>query len=121
MGRARNFPREVAVVSYLILSNARARVVDLASSVSYRQYRILNFGWKISAHAAGIGGLVAYCYIFTSRFGMEYTFIFIAAVLLAGLVMASRIRLDAHSPAQTYIGFLIGIGITLFAGPFLEI
>ena len=39
----------------------------------------------------------------------------VISVLLAGLVGAQRIHSKAHTPAQVYVGFLAGVGLTLMA------
>ncbi len=72
----------------------------------------VNFFWKISAHAAGIGGVLCYFFIFSRHAESEQTILFSIIFLIAGLVLGARIALKAHSPAQTYVGFLIGILVT---------
>lgn len=84
----------------------------------------VNIFSKISAHATGMGGLVAMNYITLVTFpeyssivvplfngqAMEITLsaLFITTILMAGLVGASRLILDAHHPSDLYGGYLIG-------------
>ncbi len=82
-----------------------------------------NIFTKISAHAAGMGGLVA-AGIFTATewagssgnipfFGgtvsVSINFLLAAMILLAGLVGVSRLSLGAHTPQDLYRGYLAGI------------
>ena len=71
---------------------------------------IVNFRWKISAHGAAVGGLVAFIYLlifkqltFSNLIPMLY-----AAVLIAGLVGMSRVIRERHTTMQVLAGILNG-------------
>ncbi len=79
---------------------------------------------KVSAHAAGMGGLVGvaavnYLYFnfdtFTLHLGtlglfeVSTSFVLVILILLAGLVGSARLALNAHTPGQLYGGFAIGL------------
>lgn len=71
---------------------------------------IVNFRWKISAHGAAVGGLVAFIYLlifkqltFNNLIPMLY-----AAVLIAGLVGMSRVIRERHTTMQVLAGILNG-------------
>ena len=74
---------------------------------------IVNFWWKISAHMAGIGGLMALLWQIDA---MELeiisrpwmVFYIILAILLAGLLGTSRLLLKRHTLPQVLAGFLNG-------------
>jgi len=72
---------------------------------------IVNRHWKISAHAAGMGGLVAMLFFLicsgNSVEGMQWQFL--VSVLLAGLVCTSRVVLQRHTLWQLAAGFLTGL------------
>ncbi len=71
---------------------------------------IVNFWWKISAHMIGIGGLVG-AFIGLSFFlSMNMGMLIALMILVAGLIGFSRLKLQAHSQAQIYTGFLLGCG-----------
>ncbi|MFT6845431.1 MAG: membrane-associated phospholipid phosphatase [Flavobacteriales bacterium] len=73
---------------------------------------VVNFYWKISAHATGIGGLVgAFLGLSILHQSQEYEIMFVL-FLLAGLVGSARLFLKAHSPAQVYAGFLLSFFIS---------
>lgn len=77
---------------------------------------IINLRWKISAHMAGIGGLLgcvfSVCYNIK---GQNPYILFIILIILVGALGVSRIILQRHTPAQVYIGFLVGLVISYFA------
>jgi membrane-associated phospholipid phosphatase len=72
----------------------------------------INFVWKISAHAMGIGGLLG------AIMGASYVQminpyrLFIGVILLAGLTCMSRIILGKHTLMQLLCGFLLGFAST---------
>ncbi len=71
---------------------------------------IINFRWKISAHGAGMGGLVAMFGILT-RYSLPDMHLWVwttAAVLITGLLCSARVMLGRHTPMQTIAGALVG-------------
>ncbi len=69
---------------------------------------IVNFYWKISLHMTAMGAIVGmlYCinlYGYGRMFNTMLAFIF-----FAGLLGASRLYLNRHTPAQVLAGFLTG-------------
>ncbi len=81
---------------------------------------IVNFKWKISAHAAGIAGIVAMLIQITKDgFPMPGMTLWIAgAILLAGLLGSARVWLGRHSLMQVLAGNTVGFicvwGLSLF-------
>lgn len=72
--------------------------------------QIVNLWWKISAHAAGIAGIVALL-IRIARQGWPMPALFgwiVACVALAGLLGAARVWLGRHTPWQVIAGFAVG-------------
>lgn len=75
----------------------------------------INFFWKISAHALGIGGLLG-AVMGVSRIHLVNPWLaFIALFLVVGLVCTSRIYLNRHTPLQTYAGACLGYASTFSA------
>lgn len=81
---------------------------------------IVNFKWKISAHAAGIAGIVAMLIQITKDgFPMPGMTLWIAgAILSAGLLGSARVWLGRHSLMQVLAGSAVGFicvwGLSLF-------
>ncbi len=72
---------------------------------------IVNIRWKISAHAAAMGGLVGLgFFILMYRLAMmDFTPWVFALVIVAGMVCTSRLILRRHTQWQVAAGFLVGL------------
>ncbi|MDE6443036.1 MAG: phosphatase PAP2 family protein [Muribaculaceae bacterium] len=71
---------------------------------------IVNFWWKISAHAAGIAGVVALL-VRIARDGNPHPAVFgwlIATIILAGLLGSARVWLGRHTVWQVMAGLTVG-------------
>ncbi len=71
---------------------------------------IVNFWWKISAHATAAGGLVAivmHMILMNIRI-YDLTDPLIAVILVAGLTGSTRLLLERHTPGQVWAGYLNG-------------
>lgn len=75
---------------------------------------IVNFFWKISAHATGMGGLLGSVIFLSFLFYKMPLFLIIVLSLCSGWVMWARLELEAHTPAQLIAGFALGIFSMLF-------
>ena len=80
---------------------------------------LINFFWKISAHAIGVGGLLGGIMGVARIHLMNHYWAFIAVIVIAGLVGTSRIFLERHTPMQVYAGFCLGF-ICTFVASFLS-
>lgn len=93
-------------VGYFYIGAAAATTVNL----------IINFRWKISAHGAGIGGLIAMLMIL-NRYGLPVYNLWgwvLAGIIAAGLLGAARVWLWRHTPMQTICGEIVGfLGVIL--------
>ena len=69
---------------------------------------IISLKWKISAHAAAIGGLLGGFFGLAFRLQENPVYILIALILIAGIVGTSRLILQKHTSEQVYAGFLLG-------------
>ena len=87
----------------------------IGSAVSLVIAMVINFFWKISAHALGVGGLlggimgVAHIHLINPYWA------FIVVILIGGFVGMSRIFLRRHTPMQVYAGFCLGFVCTFAA------
>lgn len=77
---------------------------------------IVNFRWKISAHAAGIAGVVALLIRIESTGSPEPQLMFwlILTVALAGLMGSARVWLGRHTVLQVLAGYAVGFCSVLF-------
>lgn len=96
----------------------------LGSSIGLFLAFFINIFDKISAHTVGIGGILGFILLFLFQQGNTVLFsqgfteniylipmslVFLITILIAGLTGSSRLYLKAHSPAQVYAGYFIGI------------
>lgn len=79
---------------------------------------LINLAWKISIHLTAMGGLTAglfYLY-YLGLIPSIWPLLFL--ILSSGSVAAARLSLKAHSPAQIYFGYLLGVigmlGVSLY-------
>jgi hypothetical protein len=69
---------------------------------------IINFWSKISLRSIGAGALNAVVIILSIKTQVPLTFILLGTLIIGGLVLSSRLKLNSHNPQQVYLGFLIG-------------
>ena len=79
-----------------------------AAAVSVLLVIIISYFWKISTHMVGIGGLAGLIFSLSFRMTVNMMGILIIAIVIAGLMGASRLKLNSHNPLQIYSGFLLG-------------
>ena len=91
----------------------------LGACVSLILALLINFFWKISAHAIGIGGLLGGIMGVARIHLINPYWAFIIVIVIAGLVGTSRIFLKRHTPMQVYAGFCLGF-ICTFVASFLS-
>jgi hypothetical protein len=86
----------------------------LVSAIMSLAVTIINFWWKISVHAVGSGALIALVVILSIKMHTPLTWFFVPVILASGLVMSSRLWLNSHSPAEIWLGFLLGVLVPVF-------
>jgi membrane-associated phospholipid phosphatase len=79
---------------------------------------IISISWKISAHAISLGASLM-IFILTNTIipNEQHFYVVLVTIFLSGIMLASRLLLNAHTPAQVYMGFLVGMvlsGIGLY-------
>lgn len=72
---------------------------------------IVNLFWKISSHMAAIGALTGLSIGLSYFLGMLFLNLIITSLLVSGFIGYARLRLNAHTPAQVYAGYLLGAGL----------
>ncbi len=88
----------------------------LLITISVFAVAAISFWWKISAHSVGVAGLIGLMSAYAYRFSDPMlTDLLVAALIFGGLLMTARLYLNAHSPAQVYAGF--GLGLVLSFPP----
>ncbi len=75
---------------------------------------VINIFMKISLHAMGAGNLLGLILPLIRISTYDLRFVFVALILIAGLIGASRLILKAHSEPEIFTGYLVG-----FMGQFI--
>ncbi len=76
---------------------------------------LTNLWWKISLHSAGVGLLISLVIILAFKMYTPLLWYLILVIMTGGVVLSSRLRLNAHDPLQVWFGFLTGfLGFTIF-------
>lgn len=100
-------------MGYLILGRILSfpvfQIFLIASILVQIALVIISLQWKISAHAAAIGGLVGGFFALSIRLQENPIFILILLILISGMVCTSRLILQKHTNSQVYAGFLLGL------------
>lgn len=69
---------------------------------------IINFFWKISIHAIGIGGIIGMLTGISQKINAEVLSFLFLSIFTAGIIGFARLKLNAHSPVQVYAGYIVG-------------
>jgi hypothetical protein len=69
---------------------------------------VVNFWWKISLHSVGAGALIGLVLILSLKMLTPLEWYLISAIVTAGLVLSSRLKLNLHTPMQVWTGLFTG-------------
>jgi membrane-associated phospholipid phosphatase len=89
------------------------KIVILGAAISILLTFLINLKWKISAHVIGIGGVAGATLGIIFRLQMDLFPAFMVILFVAGLIAYARLKLNAHTPAQVYSGFILGFFVEL--------
>jgi hypothetical protein len=93
------------------------KAVILSTALLSFLITIITFWWKISIHASGAGALTCLIFMLSIRMHAPLAPYLISVLLVSGLVLSSRLRLNTHNPKEVWLGYLTGIagmGLLLF-------
>ncbi|MFY9310138.1 MAG: hypothetical protein WAQ28_13915 [Bacteroidia bacterium] len=89
------------------------KIVVLGAALCLLLAVVISFRWKISAHTIGIGGIAGSTMGIIYRLQLDMALLLMLVLLLSGLVGFARLKLNAHTPAQVYTGFMLGFLVEL--------
>ncbi len=82
---------------------------------------LISLFWQISAHMAGMGGVLGTIAILLLKYGENSLFLpLLFLCLLSGFLASARLKMNAHTLWQTGAGFLLGMAVSM-AGTWLFI
>jgi len=102
------------LVTYLmsrqVWFNPTMAVVMISMTTVVITTNLITYFWKISAHAAGVAGWLGFIMVFSRIYSNGNTLFWplIIAVMLTGIVIWSRLYLNAHKPSESLAGFVLG-------------
>jgi len=72
-------------------------------------YLILYLKIKVSLHMLGISGLIGFFTFFSFEFKLNLLFLIAVLLIVSGLIATSRLKLNAHTIKEIYLGVIIGV------------
>jgi hypothetical protein len=121
--KERNYPLIITTILYCITSYlifkfpipVFLKTYIFAASFISLIVTVINFWWKISLHSVGAGALISLVFILSLKMLTPLEWYLISTVIIGGLVLSSRLKLNLHSPQQVWIGLFTGFfGLALF-------
>jgi hypothetical protein len=121
--KERNYPLIITTILYCITSflinkfpvPVFLKTYIFAASFISLIVTLINFRWKISIHSVGAGALISLVFILSLKMLTPLEWYLISTVVIGGLVLSSRLKLNLHSPQQVWIGLFTGFfGLALF-------
>jgi len=73
---------------------------------------LINLAFKISQHTLAWGALSGLFIGLAIHQELNMTIIICVTILISGLAGYSRLKLNAHTPPQVYLGFITGVTVT---------
>ena len=114
----RKFPTTLFLGICLIIGNwlYKTNVVELlalfyfgyALAISIT-YILLHLKIKSSLHSLGISGVIGFLIYFSYTYEINLILIFIVLFILSGLIISSRLKLNAHTVKEVTLGYFIGL------------
>ena len=81
---------------------------------------LINFRYRISVHSAGAGALTALVTVLWIVMKENLVWFLVPVLLISGMILAARLKLNAHNPQEVYSGFLVGFSVVSAAMLFLQ-
>jgi membrane-associated phospholipid phosphatase len=85
-----------------------------SSSILVLLCAVISTRWKISIHSVGSGALIATILLLSIKMYINLEGFIISALLISGLVLSARLKLNSHTPVQVYTGFITGFLVVGF-------
>lgn len=101
-----------AAFFYAVESYTIAHVITMAVAL-LATVLVINFFWKISAHATGVSGLLGASISIGLAYGAYNPALYVALIMICGFVCSARLQLEAHTPAQLVAGTILGFTFML--------
>jgi hypothetical protein len=94
--------------SYRVLPDLTIMFIGI-TFITLIAYFLISFRFKISLHAISIGGTIGVVLALSKLYNMNLLVLVSFLFLLTGIILASRLKLKAHTNFEIYTGFFVGI------------
>jgi membrane-associated phospholipid phosphatase len=100
------------IMSYLFFNQFKESltiiVIMMSISTTISLVSIISFFWKISAHAAGICGIIGFMFVITLKYPeVQLTYPLALMIILSGIIMSIRLYLQVHNIKEVLVGGLL--------------
>ena len=99
----------VSIICYMLAVDYGYALLWQGATLSLIIVFIVNFFWKISAHATGMGAWTGMLFFLSIYNDYSLLFQIIVVILSSGLIGWSRLKLEAHTTLQVFFGYLLGL------------
>lgn len=102
-----------AITTYLFYAKMQLNtvliIIMLTITVISFFAAVVTMFWKISVHSIALSGMVGFFVALMVKFSLASLLVpLVLSVLIAGVVMSSRLYLNVHKPSEVLIGGLVG-------------
>lgn len=112
----RTFPYIIAAITYFatyyMIRNLGIpsiyHIFLLGGTILIVMASLINLFWKISMHMLGIGGLFGGFLGLMLMRSIYSPMLIVVLLIIASLIAFARLKLNTHSEAQVYTGFIVG-------------
>ena len=110
----------VSTVMFMIKIQADgvASTMLISTTVLILVLMVITWFYKVSIHSAGVSGVLGFLtVIYMSSPTLQLKYAIATALIISGLVMTARLFVNAHTPKQVLLGWVIGF-VICFSGLF---
>lgn len=72
---------------------------------------VMNMWWKISIHSAAAGAIMALVLVLSLKMNSPLIWPLMIVIISAGLILSSRLKLNAHNSSEVWSGFFLGCSL----------
>ena len=114
----RKFPVLMMLILFFVLGDILADIYSLrdigylfygVSLGLFCTYVLFSFKIKSSLHLLSMGTTIGFFLLLMNIYGLPLLLLVIILIVLSGLIASSRLHLNAHSPNELAVGFLLGL------------
>jgi hypothetical protein len=76
---------------------------------------LITLWYKVSIHSVSAGAMIGTILALSLKMSISLNWFLIPAIIIGGIILSARLKLNSHNSLQVYFGFMTGLaGISLF-------